>query len=106
MRSKQLLEELKAKYGTAYQIYKISGVSESRLSLVKSKDNRNFQADELLKFYKAGMINKTTMLMVSFADRLKNDELLKLVASFATVLPTMQICFQFLNENVSQCILC
>jgi hypothetical protein len=106
MRSKDLLEKLIVEHRSAYKISKISGVSQQRLSQVKNKENRNFQADELLKFQQAGMITIQEMLKISFADRLKDPSKFKLVAAWILGLPVVQFAIQFLNDNGSQCILC
>ena len=81
MRSKELLKRLIKKHKTAYRVYIITGIEQARLSVVKNKENRNFSAKELLMIKESGEITKTEMLKISFADRLKDNELYKNVAT-------------------------
>jgi len=106
MRSKQLLDKLRKDYSSSYRISKLSGISESRLSAVKNKENRNFQADELLMLMNAKMINKTEMLKISFADRLKNDALFRNVASVFMTIGGLQFTSHLLETYNQLCILC
>lgn len=106
MRSKQLLEKLTKELGNAYAIHKKTGISTGRLSTLKNKDNVIFSARELLDLKNAGLITKSELLKISFADRLKDDDLMKHVACYIVALPVMQIAVQEVVVYARQCILC
>jgi hypothetical protein len=95
MRSKELLDKLIKKHGTAYKVSRATNIEQSRLSVVRHKDNRNFSAKELLMIMEAGEITKTQMLKISFADRLKDNKLYQNVASFLLIVGSLQFISQF-----------
>lgn len=80
MNSKDLINQLIKRHGTAYKVTKNCGIEAWKISKIRNK-NQRFSPDELALLVKIGEISKEDAKNIHFYDDLKNKKNFKLVAS-------------------------